>query len=78
MTPLVKASQNIGRVLKHDDIVVYEYDDIVIYDYTVYAGATEEVCILVIYMTVWANMSRHNSLNKWLKSAFRWSDRKFW
>ena len=37
LTPLVKASQSIGKVLKKDDIVVYES--------TVYPGATEEVCI---------------------------------
>lgn len=37
MTPLVKASQLVGRVLKKDDIVIYES--------TVYPGATEEVCI---------------------------------
>ena len=37
LTPLVKASQSIGKVLKKGDIVVYES--------TVYPGATEEVCI---------------------------------
>ena len=37
LTPLVKASQSIGKVLKDGDIVVYES--------TVYPGATEEVCI---------------------------------
>jgi UDP-N-acetyl-D-galactosamine dehydrogenase len=36
-TPLVKASQSIGKVLKRDDIVIYES--------TVYPGATEEVCV---------------------------------
>jgi len=34
LTPLLKASETIGKVLKHDDIVVYES--------TVYPGATEE------------------------------------
>ena len=37
LTPLVKASQSIGKVLKDGDIIVYES--------TVYPGATEEVCI---------------------------------
>ena len=37
LTPLVKASQDIGKVLKEGDIVIYES--------TVYPGATEEVCI---------------------------------
>lgn len=40
LTPLVKASETIGKVLKKDDIVVYES--------TVYPGATEEVCIPVL------------------------------
>lgn len=37
LTPLIKASNAIGGILKKDDIVVYES--------TVYPGATEEVCI---------------------------------
>ncbi|MDO7483946.1 Vi polysaccharide biosynthesis UDP-N-acetylglucosamine C-6 dehydrogenase TviB [Acinetobacter baumannii] len=37
LTPLIKASQSIARVLKKGDIVVYES--------TVYPGATEEICI---------------------------------
>ncbi|MHA3105249.1 Vi polysaccharide biosynthesis UDP-N-acetylglucosamine C-6 dehydrogenase TviB [Acinetobacter sp. ANC 3791] len=40
LTPLVKASESIGHVLKKGDIVVYES--------TVYPGATEEVCIPVL------------------------------
>lgn len=40
LTPLIKASQAIGSLLKKDDIVVYES--------TVYPGATEEVCIPVL------------------------------
>lgn len=40
LTPLIKASEAIGSVLKKDDIVVYES--------TVYPGATEEVCIPVL------------------------------
>ncbi|MFM7012625.1 MAG: Vi polysaccharide biosynthesis UDP-N-acetylglucosamine C-6 dehydrogenase TviB [Betaproteobacteria bacterium] len=40
MTPLVKASQTVGKVLKAADIVIYES--------TVYPGATEEVCVPVL------------------------------
>ena len=40
LTPLIKASEAIGSLLKQDDIVVYES--------TVYPGATEEVCIPVL------------------------------
>ncbi|MBD8872844.1 Vi polysaccharide biosynthesis UDP-N-acetylglucosamine C-6 dehydrogenase TviB [Rhodanobacter sp. DHB23] len=36
-TPLIKASQSVGKVLKRSDVVIYES--------TVYPGATEEVCI---------------------------------
>ncbi|MBS0457767.1 MAG: Vi polysaccharide biosynthesis UDP-N-acetylglucosamine C-6 dehydrogenase TviB [Proteobacteria bacterium] len=36
-TPLIKASQSIGRVLKRGDVVVYES--------TVFPGATEEICV---------------------------------
>jgi len=37
LTPLIKSSQSIGKVLKKDDIVIYES--------TVYPGVTEEVCV---------------------------------
>lgn len=40
LTPLIKASEAIGSLLKQNDIVVYES--------TVYPGATEEVCIPVL------------------------------
>ena len=40
LTPLIKASETLGRVIKKGDIVVYES--------TVYPGATEEDCIPVI------------------------------
>ncbi|WP_180107693.1 Vi polysaccharide biosynthesis UDP-N-acetylglucosamine C-6 dehydrogenase TviB [Acinetobacter sp. YH12085] len=40
LTPLVKASESIAKVLQKGDIVVYES--------TVYPGATEEVCIPVL------------------------------
>lgn len=40
LTPLIKASTSIGKVLKKGDIVVYES--------TVYPGATEETCIPVL------------------------------
>ena len=37
LTPLIKSSQSIGKVLKKDDIVIYES--------TVYPGVTEDVCV---------------------------------
>jgi UDP-N-acetyl-D-galactosamine dehydrogenase len=40
LTPLVKASETVGKVLKANDIVVYES--------TVYPGATEEECVPVL------------------------------
>ena len=40
LTPLVKASESIGKVLKKGDTVVYES--------TVYPGATEEVCVPIL------------------------------
>lgn len=40
LTPLVKASETIGKVLKVGDIVIYES--------TVYPGATEEDCVPVL------------------------------
>jgi len=40
LTPLLKASETIGKVLKQDDIVIYES--------TVYPGATEEECVPVL------------------------------
>ncbi|MCZ4329537.1 Vi polysaccharide biosynthesis UDP-N-acetylglucosamine C-6 dehydrogenase TviB [Castellaniella denitrificans] len=40
LTPLERASETIGRILKRGDIVIYES--------TVYPGATEEVCVPVL------------------------------
>src|SRR5690606_36317425 len=40
LTPLIKASEALGKVLKRGDIVVYES--------TVYPGCTEEVCIPIL------------------------------
>jgi UDP-N-acetyl-D-galactosamine dehydrogenase len=40
LTPLFKASESIGKVLKKDDIVIYES--------TVYPGATEEDCVPIL------------------------------
>ncbi|QXH55426.1 Vi polysaccharide biosynthesis UDP-N-acetylglucosamine C-6 dehydrogenase TviB [Pseudomonas maumuensis] len=40
LTPLVKASETIGKVLKSGDVVIYES--------TVYPGATEEDCVPVL------------------------------
>lgn len=40
LTPLIKASETVGKVISHGDIVVYES--------TVYPGATEEDCLPVV------------------------------
>jgi UDP-N-acetyl-D-galactosamine dehydrogenase len=40
LTPLIRASESIGKVLKRGDIVIYES--------TVYPGATEEECVPVL------------------------------
>jgi UDP-N-acetyl-D-galactosamine dehydrogenase len=40
LTPLVKASKTVGKVIKHGDIVIYES--------TVYPGCTEEDCVPIL------------------------------
>ena len=40
LTPLIKASETIGKIMKADSVVIYES--------TVYPGATEEVCIPIL------------------------------
>ncbi|SDG82856.1 nucleotide sugar dehydrogenase [Psychroflexus sediminis] len=40
LTPLIRASETIGKVLKDGDIVIYES--------TVYPGVTEEICVPVL------------------------------
>ncbi|MDD2906774.1 MAG: nucleotide sugar dehydrogenase [Sulfurimonas sp.] len=40
LTPLIRASETVGKILKKDDIVIYES--------TVYPGATEEDCVPVL------------------------------
>ena len=40
LTPLKKASESVGKVLKAGDVVIYES--------TVYPGATEEVCVPIL------------------------------
>jgi UDP-N-acetyl-D-glucosamine/UDP-N-acetyl-D-galactosamine dehydrogenase len=40
LTPLIKASETVGKVLKAGDVVIYES--------TVYPGATEEVCVPIL------------------------------
>jgi UDP-N-acetyl-D-galactosamine dehydrogenase len=40
LTPLIKASEMLGKVINKDDIIIYES--------TVYPGATEEACIPVV------------------------------
>lgn len=43
LTPLIKASETIGKILKRGDIVIYES--------TVYPGATEEECVPILERT---------------------------
>src|SRR5690242_16958850 len=40
LTPLERASESVGKVLKKDDVVIYES--------TVYPGCTEEVCVPIL------------------------------
>ena len=40
LTPLIKASETVGGLLKEDDLVIYES--------TVFPGATEEICVPVL------------------------------
>ena len=40
LTPLIRASESVGKVLKKGDVVVYES--------TVYPGCTEEVCVPIL------------------------------
>jgi UDP-N-acetyl-D-glucosamine/UDP-N-acetyl-D-galactosamine dehydrogenase len=40
LTPLKKSSETVGKILKQNDIVIYES--------TVYPGATEEVCVPIL------------------------------
>jgi UDP-N-acetyl-D-galactosamine dehydrogenase len=50
LTPLVKASETVGKVLKDGDIVIYES--------TVYPGATEEDCVPVLEHVSGKKMNR--------------------
>lgn len=40
LTPLIRASETVGNILKADDIVIYES--------TVFPGATEEICVPIL------------------------------
>mgnify|MGYP002526059467 FL=1 len=40
LTPLIKASETVGNVLKPNDIVIYES--------TVYPGVTEDICVPIL------------------------------
>src|SRR5699024_2842558 len=40
MAPLIKASETVGKVLKKEDLIIYES--------TVYPGATEDICVPVL------------------------------
>ncbi len=43
LTPLIKSSETVGKVLKKDDLVIYES--------TVYPGVTEDVCVPILEKT---------------------------
>lgn len=49
LTPLVKASQMLGRIIKKGDVIIYES--------TVYPGATEDDCIPVVEMISGLNLN---------------------
>ena len=51
LTPLIKSSETVGKVLKDGDIVIYES--------TVYPGATEEDCVPVLEETSGKKMNQH-------------------
>ena len=40
LTPLIKASEMIGKIIKSDDVIIYES--------TVYPGLTEEICVPIL------------------------------
>ncbi len=40
LTPIIKSTETVGKILKKDDIVIYES--------TVYPGVTEEVCVPIL------------------------------
>lgn len=40
LTPIVKSTETVGKILKKDDIVIYES--------TVYPGVTEEICVPIL------------------------------
>lgn len=51
LTPLIKASETLGKVLKRGDIVIYES--------TVYPGATEEDCVPVLERVSGLTFNKH-------------------
>lgn len=50
-TPLIKASETVGKILKRDDIVIYES--------TVYPGATEDVCVPILESISGLEFNKH-------------------
>ena len=44
LTPLIKASEMLGKVINQNDIIIYES--------TVYPGATEEACLPVVELSL--------------------------
>jgi UDP-N-acetyl-D-galactosamine dehydrogenase len=51
LTPLIKASETVGALLKGGDVVIYES--------TVYPGATEEVCVPILEKTSGLKFNEH-------------------
>lgn len=51
LTPLIKSSETVGKVLKDGDIVIYES--------TVYPGATEDDCVPVLERVSGKKMNQH-------------------
>ena len=61
LTPLVKASETVGQVLKKGDVVVYES--------TVYPGCTKEICVPVLETALGPQVQHRISLPATARSA---------
>ncbi len=61
LTPLIKASTSVGKVLKKGDVVVYES--------TVYPGCTEEVCVPILERESGLKFNRRFLLRATARSA---------
>ncbi|WP_237144729.1 hypothetical protein [Pontibacter pamirensis] len=54
LTPLYKASETVGKVLKKGGIVIYKF--------TVYSGVTEQECVPVLERVFWLNQHLFNEV----------------